>query len=146
LLKAFLCNLLLVAFGAGMLLLIGNRLIQAWAGVAVARSAARIFPPIVLGSALMGLSVTGIYAMLALGLFRTVSLISLASRGLMLLLMTYLLHHEGLQGLAISRVCYGLLGLLVYLPLLRRLGAEKRETRSVSSMAMSCELQEGSKP
>jgi O-antigen/teichoic acid export membrane protein len=146
LLKAFLCNLLLVAIGAGMLLLIGNRLIEVWAGVAVARSAARIFPPIVLGSALMGLSVTGIYAMLALGLFRTVSFISLGSRGLMLLLMTYLLHHNGLQGLAISRVCYGLLGLLVYVPLFRRLGAEKRETRSVSSMAIAHELQEGSKP
>jgi O-antigen/teichoic acid export membrane protein len=146
LLKAFTCNLLLVACGAGMLLLIGDRLIRIWAGPAVAHSAAKILAPIVLGSALMGLSVTGTYAMQALGLFRTVACISLGGRTAMLLLMIYLLHHHGLQGLALSRLCYGSVALLVYLPLLRQLNLGKRERSRVSALAIPYNVQEGSKP
>jgi O-antigen/teichoic acid export membrane protein len=146
LLKVFACNLLLVACGASLLLLLGDRLIQLWAGPAVAHSAAGIFLPTVLGSALMGLSVTGTYAMQALGLFRTVALISMGGRAAMLVLMIYLLHHMGLRGLATARVCYGLVALLVYLPLLRALGTTKKESSSVSGMAISWDLQEGSQP
>jgi O-antigen/teichoic acid export membrane protein len=121
LLKVFVCNSLLVACGAGIILLVGNRLIEAWAGASVARSAAQILPYVVLGSALMGLSVTGTYAMLALGLFRTVACISLASRAAMLLAMAGFVHLSGMQGLAAARVCYGLLSLLLYIPLFRKL-------------------------
>jgi O-antigen/teichoic acid export membrane protein len=146
LLKAFACNLLLVACGAGLLLLIGERLLKVWAGAAVAHSAARIFAPIVFGSALMGLSVTGTYALQALGLFRTVALVSLGGRAVMLMVMIYLLHHMGLQGLAIARVCYGAIALLVYLPLLHRLRAGKRYASPSSSIAVPREIQEVSRP
>jgi O-antigen/teichoic acid export membrane protein len=145
-LKAFLCNLLLVACGAGALLVFGNRLIRIWAGPVVAQDAAGILPPIVLGTALMGLSVTGTYAMQALGLFRTVALISLGGRAAMLLLMVYLLHQSGLHGLATARVCYGATALLVYLPLLVRPGIGKKQASSVSTMVAPCQLEEGSKP
>ena len=144
-LKAFLCNLLLVVCGAGALLLFGERLIWIWAGPAVAHEAAGILPPIVLGSALMGLSVTGTYAMQALNLFRTVALISLSGRAAMLLLMVYLLHQNGLQGLATARACYGATALLVYLPLLVRPGMGKRQAPPLSPMAVPCLLEEGSK-
>jgi O-antigen/teichoic acid export membrane protein len=133
-LKVFLCNFLMVGCGAGVLLLIGGRLIRIWAGPIVAHSAAGILPPIVIGSALMGLSVTGIYAMQALGSFRTVACISLGGRTAMLLLMIYLLRHVGVQGLATVRVCYGAFALLVYLPLLRRLGGKPGETPSAPSI------------
>jgi O-antigen/teichoic acid export membrane protein len=146
LLKAFTCNLLLVACGAGMLLLLGDRLIRIWAGPTVAHSAARILPPIVLGSALMGLSVTGTYAMQAFGLFRTVACISLAGRTVMLLFMIYLLRHHGLQGLALSRLCYGSVALLVYLPLLQKLGVGTRGRSCVPSLAIPRNVEEGSKP
>jgi O-antigen/teichoic acid export membrane protein len=146
LLKAFLCNLLLVACGAGALLLVGNRLMRIWAGPAEAQIAAAILPAIVLGSALMGLSVTGTYAMQALGLFRTVAIVSLGGRAAMLLLMVYLLHRNGLQGLATARLCYGSIALLVYLPLLLAPGLGTKPSPSVPSMAIPCELQEGSKP
>jgi O-antigen/teichoic acid export membrane protein len=145
-LKAFLCNLLMVGCGAGMLLLLGQRLIRVWTGPIVAHSAAEILPPIVMGSALMGLSVTGTYAMQALGLFRTLAYISLGGRTAMLLLMIYLLHHSGIQGLTIARVCYGAVALLVYLPLVRRLRVGARETTTVSSLTSSYELKEGAKP
>lgn len=145
-LKAFLCNLLLVACGAGLLFFVGDRLIQIWAGPEVARSAAVILGPIVLGSALMGLGVTGTYAMQAFGGFRTVAFISLGGRAAMLLLMIYLLHHFGLQGLATARVCYGLTALLVYVPLWRQLETEKKTPHLTSSVGLARELQEASKP
>ena len=144
LLKAFACNLLLVVCAAGLLLVSGDRLIRLWAGSAVANSTAGIFIPIVLGSALMGLSVTGTYAMQALGLFRTVALISLGGRAAMLVLMIYLLHHMGLRGLAAARVCYGLVALSVYLLLLRKVGITRKSSSSASGMAISCDLSEGS--
>jgi O-antigen/teichoic acid export membrane protein len=146
LLKAFLCNLLMVACGAGVLLLVGDHLLRTWAGPVLAQQAAAVLPPIVLGSALMGLSVTGTYAMQALGLFRTVALLSLGGRAAMLLLMIYLLHHRGLQGLAMARVCYGAIALLVYIPLLIKTRMGKEKPQSVSSMVLPCQLQEGSKP
>jgi O-antigen/teichoic acid export membrane protein len=146
LVNVFLCNLTLVALGAGMLLLFGQRLIQAWAGAAVAHSAARILPFIVLGSSLMGLSVTGTYAMLALGLFRTVALLSLSARGAMLLLMAYLLHRFGLQGLAVSRVFYGFFSLLLYVPLMRRLEIGIRTHAPAYPAPATCELSEVLEP
>jgi O-antigen/teichoic acid export membrane protein len=145
LLKAFACNLLLVACGAALLLLMGPRLIRLWAGPVVAHSATKILVPIVLGSALMGLSVTGTYAMQALGQFRTVALISLGSRTAMLLMMIELLRHMGLPGLALSRLCYGSVALLVYLPLLGRLNIGKRPTNSVSSLPIACNVPEEAK-
>lgn len=146
LLMAFCCNLVLVACGAGILLLIGNRLIRLWAGVAVSQSAASILTPIVLGSALLGLSVTGTYAMQALGRFREVALISLASRTVMLLPMIQLLHHMGLRGLAVSRLCYGSAALLVYLPLLRRLTLGKSETSRVLPLPLPYSVREEAQP
>lgn len=140
-LRAFACNLLLVVLGAAMLLVIGPFLIRIWAGAAVAHVASGILPPIVLGSALMGLSVTGTYAMQSLGLFRTVAFISLAGRAAMLLLMLYLLHHAGLKGLADLRVAYGVVALLVYVPLLARLRVG-RNLALAPPLAVHC--QEGS--
>ena len=144
--KALACNLILVAMGAGLLLAVGDRLIVIWAGAAVAQSAAGILPPIVLGSALMGLSVTGTYALQALGKFRTVACISLAGRAAMLLLMLDLLRRHGLEGMAISRLGFGSVALLVYLPLLRQLSVTKRERVSTSALTMPIEAQEASKP
>jgi O-antigen/teichoic acid export membrane protein len=142
LLKVFACNLLLVACGAGALLLMRNWLIRLWAGPAVAQGASKILAPIVLGSALMGLAVSGTYAMQALGLFRTVAFISVGSRAAMLLLMIALMRHMGLPGLALSRLCYGSVALLVYLPLLARLNAVNKVRESASPLAIAYEVQE----
>ena len=146
LLMAFASNLLLVACGAGLLLLAGPMLLRIWAGPAVAHSATKIIAPIVLGSALMGLSVTGTYAMQALGLFRTVAFISLGSRAAMLLLMIALLRHMGLPGLAYSRLFYGSAALLVYLPLLGKLDIGNREKSSASPQPPAYKVAEEAKP
>lgn len=142
-LKAFLCNLLLVSCGMALLLVFGSRALQIWAGSAVAYDAKLIFPLIVIGSALSGLSVTGTYAAQALGLFRTVACISVCSRGALTLLMLYLLHHHGLRGLAQARMYYGAAALLVYLPLVRELGFSKADKRSTTSLSIAAEFQRG---
>jgi len=141
--KAFLCNFALVSLAAGALLAFGPRLIELWAGRAVAHSAASILPPIVIGAALMGLGVTGTYAMQALGLFRTVACISLSGRAAMLALMIYLLRHMGLQGLAIARVWYGAIALLVYLPLAYELAIKRKKMIPVASRTIVPSLSEG---
>lgn len=141
--QAFVCNLLLVIFGAVLLLVVGIRLIRLWAGPAVAHSAAGILVPIVAGSACIGLGVTGTYAMQALGLFRTVALISLAGHSAMLFVMLFLLHHDGLRGLAFSRLGYGAVALIVYLPLFARLIGRTREAALAAGPTARYELQEG---
>lgn len=145
LIKAFAVNAALVACPTVLLLLFGEQLIRIWAGPAVAQSAAPILPPITIGAALVGLSVTGAYAAQALGLFRAVAYISLIGRAVMLLPMVALLRHSGLAGLAISRLCYGSVALLVYLPLLQQLSPHKSAHHS-SAALVACEAQEGSKP
>lgn len=144
LLKVFLCNVLIVACGAGLICVCGPRLIQAWAGSEVARQAASILPLIVLGSAFTGLSVTGTYAMLALGHFRTLAFLGLSSRVAMLLLMAFLVHQNGIFGLATSRVFYGLSALLLYLPLVRHLETGAANQDHVASIAIAPELKDAS--
>jgi Na+-driven multidrug efflux pump len=141
-LKALACNLVVVAICAAGLLVFGERLIQLWAGAAVARSASELLTPIVLGSTLAGLGTTAIYAMQAMGQFRTVAFLSLGGRGGMLLVMSILLRESGMRGLAYSRLWYGLIPVLVYLPLLSTIRAKSRAERSEPRLAMAC--QEGS--
>jgi len=143
--KAFLCNALLVCSGTVLLLLFGQQLLRMWVGDAVARGAERLLPPIVIGSALAGLGVTGTYAMQALGRFRTTALINLGGRSVMFFLMIYLLRHAGIQGLAMSRVCYGGIALLVYLPLLSSFKAAEQKKLRVEVMPVAVSLQGGSK-
>jgi len=145
-LKAFLCNLALVTCGAVFLLFAGNTLIRVWSGPAVAQRAASVLPPVVVGSALMGLSVTGTYALQALNQFKTVAVITLTARAAMLLLMIEMLRHAGVQGLAYARLLYGSAALIVYLPLLQKLNAAKNGRNHASRLAIPIEVQEGSNP
>lgn len=118
LLIAFAFNLVFVTVSAGALLLIGNRILDAWAGKEIARSAAPIMATIVWSSALLGLNVTATYALLALGRVRIVTAFNLASGAIMLLLMLYLAPRFGMEGIAFARLSYALISLLLYLPLL----------------------------
>jgi O-antigen/teichoic acid export membrane protein len=118
LLIAFAFNLAFVAVSTGALLLLGNRILQYWAGAEIARSAAPIMPVIVWSSALLGLNVTATYALLALGRVRIVTWFNLASGAIMLLLMLYFTPRFGIEGIAFARLSYALISLLLYIPLL----------------------------
>lgn len=131
--KAFAANFLLVAIGTAFLLTFGQPLLHAWAGAAIAQTAAPFFPLIVIGSALLGLSVTGTYALLALGKVRYVAWLMIATGVAMLLMMFWFLPRSGVQGLATARLCYGLFSLLVYVPLLRSLASRRSPTTAAAS-------------
>jgi O-antigen/teichoic acid export membrane protein len=141
-LKAFVCNLALVAAGTALLLGFGDRILRAWAGEAIAQAAAPIFPLIVLGSAPLGLSVTGTYALFALGSVRSVAWLSLAGGAAMLLTMAWLLPLSGVRGLAIARLCYGSFALLIYVPLFRRLSSGPMTATPRVSIAPILDLEE----
>lgn len=118
LLIAFAFNLVFVAVSAATLLLLGNRILHAWAGEEIARSAAPVMSVIVWSSALLGLNVTGTYALLAMGRVRIVTGFSLASGAFMLLLMLYLTPRFGIKGIALARLSYAFISLPLYTPLL----------------------------
>jgi O-antigen/teichoic acid export membrane protein len=146
LLQAFLCNLLFVSLGVAVLLLFGERVLQAWVGQTVGHSPTPILPLVTAGSALLGLSVTGTYALLALGRVRTVTWISLAGGASMLALMPWLLHLDGIRGLAAARLCYGSVSLLLYLPLLRSLRRGSTTATTPTPTVTLCELQAETPP
>ncbi len=143
--KALACNLAAVACMAGGLLLAGDRLMRIWAGAAVAHSAQKILPLIVAGSALTGASVTGFYALQALGRFRTVACINLGGRAAMLPLMLVLLNRSGLEGLAVFRLCLGSIALLAYLPLVRFLARDKGTLHAGARAPLPYAFEEGPK-
>jgi O-antigen/teichoic acid export membrane protein len=116
-LVALACNLLFVVAATAILMHFGQHILLVWAGVDIARSSTAIFPVIVWSSALLALNVTGTYSLLAFGRFRVVTWLNLAAGATMLLLMTWLLPRFGAYGLALARLSYGSITLLLYLPL-----------------------------
>lgn len=116
-LLAFTANLLVVAFGSCVLLLLGERLLSAWVGSEVAPAGASVLPTLVWSTAVQGLSITGSYTLLALGRVRWVTFLNLAGGVAMLLAAPLLLPRFGAQGMAMARLFYGPCTLLVYIPL-----------------------------
>ncbi len=120
-LTSFALNFLFVAIGTVLILLLGRTLLHIWVGEVIAESASAILAPIAWSFGLLGLNVTGYYAMLAFGRVRAVTWINLAGGVAMLLLMTWALPRVGLRGVAMARLSYSLITLLMYCPLLRLL-------------------------
>ncbi len=119
--KSFALNVLVVAVPSIVLLAFGRPVIRMWAGPAISEQSLAILPGVVLGTALWALGVTGMYAMQALGRFRTVALLNISGRLCALFLLVYLLRRRGIEGVVLARVFYGATALLVYIPLLRGL-------------------------
>ncbi len=118
---AFMANVSLILLGTSILLIFGNRILQVLAGDSVARSSTSLLPVVVASSAVLGLNVTGSYAMLALGRVQTVTWLNLAGGAAMMLLIAFFLPRYGLTAIATSRVVYGSVTLLVYVPLVLNL-------------------------
>ena len=114
---AFGANLLGIVVGAAVLLALGTRLLTLWGGESIARAGGSVLPILVWSTAAQALSVTGSYAMLALGRVRVVTLLNLAGGVASLLAMRWLLPRYGVHGIAMARLLYGPFTLLVYAPL-----------------------------
>ncbi len=118
---AFTANLAFVALVTVLALLCGNTLLRLWVGPAIATAAKPIFTTIVWSFALLALSVTAYYALLALGRVKSVTLVGLVAGAAMLALMACLLPRTGIRGVAFARIAFGLVSLAMYLPLARLL-------------------------
>ena len=136
---AFAINLLFVLCATTGVLLCGRPLLRAWVGYEIARSSAAILSPIVWSFALLGLGVTGYYALLALGRVRVVTGLNLAGGAAMLLLMAWLLPRTGLRGVASARLVYGFVMLTMYYPLLRLLFPALGVSRAKPGVYPVCE-------
>lgn len=136
---ALACNLAFVFLTAGTLSIFGARILHAWAGAAMAQGAAPVLAMLIWSSALLGLNVTGTYTLLALGRVQAVTWFNLAGGAAMLLLMFWLTPRMGIQGIAIARLCYSLIALLVYVPLLRRFFMKPRLQKAASPLQPACE-------
>jgi O-antigen/teichoic acid export membrane protein len=136
---AFACNLSFVAIMTGTLLLLGDRILHLWVGTAIAQAAAPVLSIIVYSSALLGLNVTATYALLALGRVRIVTWFNLAGGMAMLLMMFYLTPRLGIQGVAIARLIYPLVPLLLYIPLFRQLFKKHASHPNASALQPVCE-------
>jgi O-antigen/teichoic acid export membrane protein len=136
---ALACNLLFVAAATATLMHFGQRILLTWAGADIARSSAAIFPVIIWSSALLALNVTGSYSLLAFGRVRVVTWFNLAAGATMLLLMTWLLHRFGAYGLALARLSYGSITLLLYLPLAFQLSKTRGEYKPMLAGKPVCE-------
>jgi len=119
--RAFAWNTGIVLVQASGLLLFGRPLLESWVGKHNSALSEPLLPALVLASSLAALSVTGAYALLALGRARASSCIILAASGLMLIVAKPLISRWGAEGMAIARVASGAAMLLVYVPLWRHI-------------------------
>ena len=139
-LTAFAGNLLLVTATSVALAMLGESLLHAWLGKEVIASASRVLLPVIVGSALLGMNVTATYALFALGHVRVVTWVNLAGGAVMLGLMAYLTPRMGAYGLAMARLSYGAITLLLYWPLMRSLRHVPRVSSGVVIQAAWEEL------
>jgi O-antigen/teichoic acid export membrane protein len=136
---AFACNVFFVVAGALTLLLFGRRILHMWAGEAIPQSSLSLLPLIVWGFSLLALNVTATYALFALGRVRVVTSLNLAGGLVMLLLMVCLLPRFGTRGMAMARLCYGLITLILYFPLVRHLRMRKHAVPPLPAARPACE-------
>jgi O-antigen/teichoic acid export membrane protein len=124
---AFKVNWILVFALSLPLIVLGSRFLTRWVGPAFGQQSLLIFPTIACSFALLGMNVTGHYALLAVGHVRTVTYLNLLAGIAMLLAMAILIPKHGLQGAGLARLVYGPITCLAYLSLSKVVG--RRELR-----------------
>lgn len=139
LLIAVAMNTGIVAIAAASLLAVSGRLLNLLAPEPLARAGTQLMPWVLAGSALLALSVTGGYAMVALGKVRTVAALNVAACVVLVLIAAGSLRDRGVMAIAEGRIAFALIALCVYIPLWREVVVS---TQSVEQIAPS-ELVEG---
>ena len=133
---AFAANFIFVALALASLLLFGRFILVHWVGLTMANAAAGILPAAAWGSGLLAVSVTGCYAMLAMGRPREVAILNVTGGLAMAGALPLLISRFGLAGVAYSRLLPGCAALLVYIPLTSQLARRCVNSDSVSRLSM----------
>lgn len=131
-LGAVFANVLLVAVGVGMLLAFSGPLLKILATDMVARDCANLLPVVIAASGVLALTVSGTYAMLALGYVRTLVVFNVAACLVMFVVMLLFLSRSGVWAVVDARLAFALVASLIYLPLFYRLGFMRLNARSGS--------------
>jgi O-antigen/teichoic acid export membrane protein len=98
----------------------GRRFLERWMGHVFAAHTSALLPLLAAGFALLSLNVTAHYTLLALGRVRLVAALNLAGGATMLLAIAMLIPRMGQAGAAWSRLLYGSVTCLAYLPIVRQ--------------------------
>lgn len=102
----------------------------------MANAAEGILPAAAWGSALSALSVTGCYALLAMGRPRIVAVLNVAGGLAMAGALPLLIPRFGLAGIAYSRLLPGCAALLVYVPLTSQIVRQRVKADFASRLSM----------
>lgn len=118
---ALAANILLVIVGAGLLFALSNRIFHVLATDAIARACAPLVGPVLASSALLALSVTGSYGMVALGRVKTVAIINVAGAVAIALVIALFMTQFGVMAVIGGRLAFAAMAMLVYIPLIHEL-------------------------
>jgi O-antigen/teichoic acid export membrane protein len=132
-------NLVFVLVAGGAELSLGQAFLRKWVGNDIASASVPVLAPVVWSFSLLGLAVTGYYAMLAFRRVHLVTALNLAGGAAMLLLTVWLLPRMGVRGVAVARLVYGAVALGVYLPLMRIVFFELRSSQGLVGTSPVCE-------
>jgi O-antigen/teichoic acid export membrane protein len=135
--RAIAANSVFIVLALLGILVFGVSILRVWGGEPLAEMGRWMLPAIALSTALTALSVVGCYAMLALGCARTVTLLTLTAAATMFLSIPWLAHVHGVYGIAVARLLYGPIMLLVYVPLFFLI--RRSPAASASAPAPVCE-------
>ncbi|HLY42838.1 MAG TPA: oligosaccharide flippase family protein [Terracidiphilus sp.] len=109
-------NAALTGGGAVLLLILGDPVLHLLANAEIAKASTPLLPGILAASAVLGLNVTGTYALLAIGRARSVAAINVAAALVMVVIIARLLPMYGVRAMVGARLAYALIALLVYIP------------------------------
>ncbi|HET7104570.1 MAG TPA: oligosaccharide flippase family protein [Terracidiphilus sp.] len=138
---AFTVNFIFVAMSLASLLLFGRFILRHWVGMDMANSAAEILPAAAWSSALSALSVTGCYALLAMGRPKPGAILNVTGGLAMAGALPLLIQRFGLAGVAYSRLLPGCAALLVYIPMIVHLTKQPQIVRDESSLDVQGDLE-----
>jgi O-antigen/teichoic acid export membrane protein len=125
-------NVVFVLTVAGSLLLLSDRLLHMLAPEALARTGSLLMPWVLAGSALLALSVTGAYALVALGRVRTVAGLNIAACVALLFLTGGGLRDRGVMAIAQGRIAFALISMCIYFPLVREVRGLARRIKPIA--------------
>lgn len=124
-------NVVFVGASLAGLLLFGEPILRLWAGSSIATAASQVLPVVAWGSSLAAVSVTGNYALLALGRPKVATTLTAAGGIFMIAALFLMVPRFGLQGVAFSRLIPGCTAVLIYIPLYRYVARSDLDLTSV---------------
>ena len=128
--RSVLANALLVAIGTGLLLAFSRPILRMLATDSIAAACAPLIGPVLASSAILALTVSGNYALLALGRPRPPALINMVAALAMFLVIEISLPSRGTWAIVEARMAFAAIAMLIYIPLFRSISLCRVISRS----------------